>query len=117
MAELTVTTQTLTASTAVAKLAGEMGPHGLDALEDAFSLMLESGVKGLVLDLSGLDSVSSAGVGAFLDMASVLAGKKGKLVLAALKPKILGTLEMLRVHETLVIANNVEAARKLFAGL
>ena len=117
MAELSVHSQAINSSTAVTKLSGEMDANNFDVLEDEFNKLLESGIAGLVLDLSGLDAASSAGIGAVLNMSHLLAARKGKLVAAAARPKVLGTLEMLGLQEALAMADTAEAAKKMVAAL
>ena len=117
MPDLTVNSQTLTANTAVTKLGGEVDSLNFDRLEDEFNKLLESGVQGLVLDLSGLDSIASAGIGAILNMSIVLNGKSGKLVVASPRPKVQGTLEMLNLCEALTIVDSLDAGKKLVASI
>lgn len=113
MAEFSVSSQTITAKTAVTKLSGEMSNDSFDMLEDEFNNLLESGVLGVVLDISGLDSMTSSGLGALINMSHVLAARKGKLVVAAARPKIVGGLEMLGLEESLILADTAEAAKKM----
>lgn len=117
MEDFSIGSQTLTANTAVTKLAGDMDAHAFDLLEDEFSKLLESGVNGVVLDLSGLDSMSSSAVGAVVNMDRLLAGRGGKLVAAAVRPKVMGLLEMLGLGETLTFADNAEAAKKIVSSI
>lgn len=113
MAEFSISSQTITAKTAVTKLAGEMNNDSFDMLEDEFNNLLESGVLGVVLDISGLDYVTSSGLGALINMSQVLAARKGKLVVAAARPKFVGGLEMLGLEEALILADTAEAAKKM----
>ena len=114
MDEFTVTSSQLFPSgSALTKLTGEMDGSNFDLLEDEFNKLLESGIDGLILDISGVDGLTSAGIGAILNMSSLLASRKGKLVVAAPRPKILGTIEMLGIQDTLTIAPNFEAAKKI----
>lgn len=117
MAEFTVVSQTLTATTAITKLAGDMDNSSFDVLEDEFNKLLESGTLGVVLDISALDSVTSSGVGAILNMTHVLASRKGKLIVAAARPKILGTLEMLGLLEALNLADTADTAKKMMTSV
>ena len=117
MAELTIGSQTITNCTAVTTLAGEMDEGNFGLLEDEFNKLLESGVTGLVLDVSGLDGVTSAGIGALLNMSQLLEAKGGKLIVTAAKPEILGIVEILGLRETLSLADTAEQAKKLIASV
>lgn len=117
MAKLTITGQPLTSRTAVCKLAGDLDADGFDALEEEFEKCLNAGILGLLVDASGLDSLSSAGLGALLNMARVLRERDGKLVLASLAPDVRGTIDMLGLQDAVPLADNPDAGRRLLAGI
>lgn len=117
MGELEIGSQTITSHTAVTALRGDMDSGNFSLLEDEFNKLLESGVLGVVLDLSGAESLSSAGVGAILNMSRLLEARKGKLVLAAAKPKLVGTLELLGLQDALNMADTAEQAKKTIASI
>ena len=116
MAELKITSQTLTASTAICKLEGDLDGDNFDLLEDEFNKLLESGVLGVVMDLSALESFTSSGLGAIVNMAIVLRARGGKLIAASLRPGVLGTIAMLGAQEAQSVADSPYAARKAIAG-
>lgn len=117
MAELNITSQTVSNTVALVKLAGELDSGNFDTLEDEFNKLLESGVQGIILDLSGLDAIASAGLGAIVYLSRVLATRRGKLVVASPRPKILGLLELLGLGETLTVTDSPEQARKLVSSI
>lgn len=117
MEEFTVSSQTITPSAAVVRLAGDMDLNAFDLVEDEFSRLLESGVKGVALDLGGLGSLSSSAIGAIIDLNRLLAEREGKLVLAGARPDTAGLLEMLGLGEAFAFADNVEAARKTISAI
>lgn len=117
MADFSISSQAITPGSAIVGLAGDIGEECFDSLEDEFSKLLDSGVSGIVLDLSGVEAVSSACIGAILDMSRLLAARDGKLVAAAAKPKILGTMELLGLQDTLTLADTVDGAKKLISNL
>lgn len=115
--ELTVVSQTITASTVVVKLSGGVDGANYPSLEDGINQMLESGVLGLVLDVTGLESISSAGLGAIVHLSTTLADRKGKLIVVVSDEKTEGLLDLLGLSETLTLAKTPEAARKALAAL
>jgi anti-anti-sigma factor len=117
MAALTITGKTLTSKTVICALAGDLGASGFDPLEDEFEKYLNAGVLGIVMDLSGLDSLASSGLGAILNMSRILKERNGRLILASPKPEILGTIEMLGLQEAVPLTANLNDARKLLSGL
>lgn len=117
MADLEITTQTITGVTAMTKLSGDMDTGNFDLLEDEFNKLLDSGILGLVLEISGLDSLSSAGIGAILNMSRVLETRKGKLIVAAARPKIVGLIEMLDLRELVTMTDTADQARKIVSSI
>lgn len=115
MAELKIQSQTLAANTVVCRLEGALDGEAFDNIEDEFNNLIESGVVGVLLDLSGLESFSSAGMGAILNLGQALAARGGKLVCAAARPGVLGTIEMLDIGEALALEDSVDAGRKAIA--
>ena len=112
MAEATISSQSINAANALASLGGSLDAENFDIIEDEFNKLLESGVTGIVLDLSNLEAVSSSGLGAMLNLAQILAERDGRLVLASVKPKLEGLLEMLGIKERFTIADSIERAKQ-----
>lgn len=117
MQEFAISIQPLTSTTAIIKMAGVMGTSDFDSVESEFHQIVESSVKGVVLDLSGLDSVTSAGFGSILGLSRLLASRQGKLILTALRPKLSGDIEMLGIENSLNIVESLEQAKKAIAAL
>lgn len=117
MADLNIASQTISSAVALVRVAGELDSGNFDTLEDEFNTLLESGVRGIILDLAGLDATSSAGLGAFIYLTRVLTGRQGKVVITSPRPKIQGLLELLGLGEVLTIADSPEQARKLVSSL
>lgn len=117
MAEFSVTTQTLTAASALCRAAGTLDALGFEAMEEEFGKLLASGVKAIILEASGLENMTSAALGAILNLDRLVRQREGMLVLTRLKPANEGLLEMLGLHETLLIAESPEEARKMIANV
>lgn len=115
--ELTVVTQTITSSTVIVKLVGGVDVANYPSLEDGINQMLESGVQGLVLDLSGLTSISSAGLGAIAHLSTTLADRGGKVIVAIADEKQAELVELLGLSEILTLAKTPEAGKKALAAL
>ncbi len=117
MTNLTITSQPLTPATIVCALSGELDPDGFEPLGEEFDKYLHSGIRGVVLDMSGLESFTSAGLGAILNMSRALREREGRLVLACPKPEVLGTIAMLGLQDAVPIADSLDAAKKLLADI
>jgi anti-anti-sigma factor len=93
-----------------------MDSSAFETLEGEFGKLLAAGVKSVILESSGLEDMTSAGLGAIVNMARALEANGGVLVLTLLRPGVEGLLDMLGVKESLTLADNLEAARKIACG-
>ncbi len=117
MAELKVQIQTLTAATALCKVEGDVTAANFDTLEDECNKLIESGATGVLMDVSGLESFTSAGMGAILNLGRVLSSRGGRLVCAGAGPEVLRTVEMLGVRDALFLQDTLDAGRKALAAI
>lgn len=117
MANFSITTQSLAPTAAMSKLTGTLDGDAFEVLEEEFSKLLQSGVKALVLEASGLENLTSAALGAFIDMKRVLGERGGVLTLALLRPGNEGLLEMLDLKNALPLAGSLEEARKIITAV
>lgn len=115
MPQFTVSTQTLTATSALCKLGGEADADGFEMLEEEFGKLLGSGVTSLILEMSALENMTSAVLGAIINASRALSSRGGVLVLTLLRPANEGLLEMLNLKDVLTVADSPEAARKLIS--
>lgn len=79
------------------------------ALKEDLSPLLVDAAP-VVLDLGAIEVVDSAGVGALLSIRRTLQELGGRLALAGVRPRVLETLEMLRVHLLVPVFEDVDAA-------
>ena len=117
MAEFSITTQTLTATSALCKMAGEVNALAFESMEEEFSKLLDSGVKAIIIEASALENMTSAALGAILNLNRLVGQRDGLLVVTRLRPANEGLLEMLGLEETLTLAESPEAARKMIANI
>ncbi len=117
MTEFTISSQAITGKTAAIRMAGDMTIASFASIEDEFNKVLDGGIAGILVDITGLDSMTSAGLGALVNLSQVLADRQGKAVVAGPRPKVLGLLEMLGMQEALTIVDTPEKAKKLIASI
>lgn len=113
MPDFTIAVQTVTASQTIVRLSGSPGPEDLAALEEAFANVLGSPATTVLVDASGLDSVSAAALGAMVDLAAQLARRAGKVAMAVPGEELRGLIDLLGLSETLSVAGNMDEARRL----
>ena len=78
----------------VLKPEGRLDRIAFDAAETEMFSYLEKGETRIVIDLSGLDYISSSGLRLVLMMGKRLSLKRGKLALCGLKPQIREVFEI-----------------------
>ena len=69
-------------------LAGRLDTHTYADLDERLAPVLASPIRSLVLDLAGLDYISSAGVRSIFKARKALAGRGGKVVVVNPQPQI-----------------------------
>jgi anti-anti-sigma factor len=94
----------------VFELRGYIDAHTVIEFEKAVNAVVESGTKSIVLDISGLSYISSAGIGAMMGLARRLSQLGGDLVLLNPTQKVHAILEGLGFTKIFKIAETEEEA-------
>jgi len=101
----------------VAKLSGELDLSSATVFKERVDQELRAtGAPNLVLNLRDLDFVDSTGLGAILGRMRQVTAGGGKLVLAAVPPKVLSMLEMAGLASLLPMARTEDEAFRTLAG-
>jgi anti-anti-sigma factor len=87
----------------VGLIKGRLDLHGAAVLESYAQQRLTAGDQRLVLDLSGVDYISSAGLRALLVVAKKVQAINGRLVLCALTPMVLNVMTISGFQQLLKI--------------
>src|SRR5689334_12924649 len=97
-------------------LRGYIDAHTVIEFEKAVDSAVDSGNKRVILDISGLSYISSAGIGAMMGLARKLGQSGGDLVLLSPTPKVFTILDGLGFTKIFKIANEpAEALEKMKA--
>ena len=100
--------------TTVFDLRGYIDAHTVIEFEKAVHQSIEGGTSRLVLDVSGLSYISSAGIGAMMGLARKLGQQGGDLVLLSPTPKVFAILDGLGFTKIFKIAaDEAEALAKM----
>jgi stage II sporulation protein AA (anti-sigma F factor antagonist) len=98
----------------VAKLSGELDLSSAPNFKERVDQELRAtGAPNLVLNLRSLDFVDSTGLGAILGRMRQVTAGGGKLILAAVPPKVLSMLEMAGLASLLPMVRTEEEAFRL----
>lgn len=94
----------------VARLTGTFGSAEADTLDNELMPAMGAAPGRVILDLSGLEMLGSAGVGAMLKLRRKVDEAGGKLVLADVPENIMKILEFSELHRVFTTAMSVDSA-------
>jgi anti-anti-sigma factor len=95
----------------VARLMGELDLSNATDIADALAAAADEATLGLVIDMTGLTHIDSAGVRLLFDLRRRLSVRRQALALAVpTDARIRDVLEMAAVHETVPVAATVDDA-------
>lgn len=114
MAELRIISQPLNEHSWLTTVSGNMDAANFNVMEDEFNRLLEGGARGVALDVSGLETISSSGLGALVNLGSLLRDRNGKLVVFSPTENLVGLAAMLGLGDALlVVPTQNDANREL----
>ncbi|MEP0986311.1 STAS domain-containing protein [Ekhidna sp.] len=89
---------------------GEIDAGSSIYLDDALKGAMENGEKKIVVDLSGLDYISSAGLGVFISHLDEFRLQKIRLTIFGINETVKQVFDILGLEKLLTIVENKEAA-------
>lgn len=98
----------------VVALAGRFDAQSAGDAEDTLKTALEADAKKILVDMSQVEYISSAGLRVLLSTAKKLAGVSGKLVLCGLKPYVREVFEVAGFTTIFMILPDVDEGVKAF---
>ena len=114
---LSATIENLSASTAVVTLQGHMTlGSSLQLIDAQINAAIAAGVSRMVIDLTAVDYVDSAGLGLLMYTYGTLNGNNGALRLCGVAPRVMSLLQLTKTDSVLSIdptrAESLAALRK-----
>lgn len=91
-------------------LAGRLDTHTYGELDEQLAPVLGSQIQSLILDLAGLDYISSAGVRSIFKARKALAARGGKVVVVNPKPQIQKVFDVVKAVPLDEIFSSVQEA-------
>jgi anti-sigma B factor antagonist len=92
---------------------GEIDASSSIELDLAIARSVGEGFTRILVDCSGLEYISSAGLGVFMSYIEEFKDKHIRMVLFGMNDKVANTFEILGLNELLTIANNKSEAKSL----
>lgn len=97
----------------VVQLEGEIDLRSSPDLRSTLLELIDRAPGRVIVDLSGIAYMDSSGVGTLVEMKRRLERNGGRLILAALQPRVRSVFEITRLDKFFTIADSVEEARRL----
>jgi len=91
-------------------LSGRLDTHSYDELDRRLAPLLASDIRSLLLDLGGLEYISSAGIRSVFKARKALSARGGKVVVANLQPQIAKVFDIVKAVPMGEIFTSVEEA-------
>jgi len=95
---------------AILTLRGELTTDGETVLRQAAKPLTDQGPARMVLDLSGVSLITSAGLGRLVDLAARVNHQNGRLVLASVSPFVADVLASTRLDRFFEVCEDLDAA-------
>lgn len=100
----------------IIKLSGHLTSNQWETIRTAANLLLRQHPEGVVVDCSGLETVTHEGAETFLDMLLYIESQNARIIVANVPPQVAEQIRHVpEVRSRLAIANSVDEARKSLA--
>jgi anti-sigma B factor antagonist len=110
MQNLLIGVESVNASVDLIKVSGNLDAHTFEIFDEALNDLFSRRRYRLVVDMTDVAYVSSAGVGVFIAAANEAESNGGRVVLLNPSPAVKETLEVLGLAETFVVAPDLQTA-------
>jgi len=90
--------------------------NALAEIEDSILKLIEEGSRRLVINVPGLTSIDSAGIGMLMGCSGKMEQKQGKLRIAGAKGGVARTFEVMHMDRVAALDADVDAACQVLAG-
>lgn len=95
-------------------LTGQLDAHTFDRLEASLRDVFENGIRNIILEVSGVDYLSSAGVGVLFSALTQAREAGGNVVLLNMSPAVSEVVQTLGMAQIFTIAKDLDAALHSF---
>lgn len=85
-------------------------------LEGDLKKLVENGARKMVVEMSGVDYVDSAGLGVLVGIAGILRTQDGELKAAALQQRVADVFQITRLTKVIEVHPDLAAATQSFGG-
>ena len=98
----------------IIKADGDLNSETADEFVESIGKLVDAGLHSIIIDCSGLDYISSSGLGMLVRLHKRMDEKIGDVKIASVKSLIVNVLRMTRLNKVFSIYPDVESARQAF---
>ena len=98
----------------IIKADGALNAETTDEFVESIGKLVDAGLHSIIIDCSGLDFISSSGLGMLVRLHKRMDEKIGDVKIASVKSLIVDVLRMTRLNKVFSIYPDVESARQAF---
>lgn len=113
MSEFSIMTQKLPSGIIALNLKGFLDAYTYEQLERTINEFFDNKIYRLVVDMSGVDYISSAGAGVFIGAIGIAQENRGNIVIIRPTPSVKEVFDLLGLSQIFPITTSMESAIKL----
>ncbi len=95
-------------------LSGFLDAHTFEQLDESIGDLFNEGKFKLIIDLAGLEYISSAGAGVFIGSLAEAQENGGNIVITSTTPNVFEVFDLLGLTQIFSMVDDVESAKKVF---
>ena len=95
------------------RIKGDIDAYSSPSLKDKIVKEIDNGVKRVILNLTNVDYIDSAGLGVLVALLKRIKKEQGVLRIAGLKPNIMKIFQLTRLNQIFDIYNTEEEASNI----
>lgn len=115
MTDFQISSQKIQDNIVAISMKGFLDAYTYGELEQVINGYFNQGIYKFVVDLSGVEYISSAGAGVFIGAVGVAQENQGNIVLVRPQPNVQEVFDLLGLSQIFKVTNNMESALKVFA--
>jgi anti-anti-sigma factor len=96
---------------------GNLGPAGMDTLWEAVTAELSEASPSLLVDLSGVELITSAGIGTLVRLLHRVQSLDGQMVVFGANPRVYEVIDAVMLAGILKLCDTIDEARERLAAM
>lgn len=114
MPELSIDVSELPDNQSLVKLGGFLDAHTFEQLDESLQDIFSSDIYKVIVDLSGVEYISSAGAGVFIGSLALAQEKGGNIILVSPTENVQEVFDLLGLSQIFTICENIDNAKGSF---